>query len=93
MDNVKELIEGIKGMGTDGWEAIKSIGKFLNYLMHPSLIIQALWNYTQLYAFWICLAIALISIILYSFGFKKYAKYAPFSISIYMLIKMVSGAF
>lgn len=93
MGNVKEIIEGVKAIGTDGWKSIKTIANFLNYLMHPSLIIEALWNYTQVYAFWICLFIALLSAVMYTLGFKKFAKYIPCSMAIYTLIKMLGSAF
>lgn len=87
------VIEGLKTAGGDGWSAIKTIASFLNYLMHPGLIFQGLWQFIVMYSFWICMFIALISLILYSFGFRKFAKYVPFSISIYVLIKMLVGAF
>jgi len=93
MANVKEIIDGLKTAGTTGWDSIKTIADFLNYLMHPSLILKGLWYYTQLYSFWICLFIALISLILYILGFKKFAKYVPASVAIYTLIKMIASAF
>lgn len=92
-EGIKNFGESIKGIGEDSWKAIKTIGDFLYYLMHPSLIFQGLWYYTKIYAFWICLFVALISIVLYALGFKKFAKYAPASISIYLLIEMIGSAF
>lgn len=93
MNNIENLLVGIKDIGVDGWNAIKTIGEFLNYLMHPGLIFSALWEYTQLYAFWICLLVAIISLLLYSFGFKKFAKYAPVSMAAYSFIKFIGSAF
>lgn len=90
MNNIAELV---KNIGTDGWGAIKTIGNFLNYIIHPSLIIKALWQYTQVYAFWICLFVALASMIMYGFGFKKFAKYVPFSMAAYSFIKYIGSAF
>jgi hypothetical protein len=93
MSNINEMLQGIETVGTKGWDAIKAIGKFLNYLMHPSLIFQGLWHATHLYAFWICLFIALLSAIAYGFGFKNFAKYIPASMAVYTLIKMIASAF
>jgi len=73
--------------------SIDTIGKFLNYVMHPSLILKGLWNYTVIYSFWVCMFTALIAIIMYALGFKKYAKYAPASIAIYTFIRMLASAF
>ncbi|MBU3112021.1 hypothetical protein [Clostridium lacusfryxellense] len=93
MNNITSLVEGIKGAGADGWDSLKTIAKFLNYLMHPSLIVSALWNYTQAYAFWICLLLAMLAAIFYGLGFKKCAKWIPGSIAIFTLIKTIGGAF
>lgn len=93
MGNTKNIIDGLKSAGSGGWNAIKTIADFLYYLMHPGLIVQALWHYTVIYSFWICMFVALISAILYGLGFKKCAKYVPTSIAIYTLIKMLACAF
>jgi len=93
MNNITELIKGTKDIGVDGWNAIKTIGTFLNYLMHPSMVVSILWKYTQIYAFWICLFVALGSMLMYAFGFKKFAKYVPFSMAIFSLIKYIGSAF
>ncbi|MBZ9633104.1 hypothetical protein [Clostridium sp. FP1] len=92
MNNITELVKGLKDVGVGGWDAIKSIGKFLNFLMHPSLIIKALWDYTLIYSFWICLFVAMLAAIFYALGFKKCAKYIPGSIAVYTLIKMLGSA-
>jgi len=93
MNNITELIKGTKDIGVDGWNAIKTIGSFLNYVMHPDLAMRALWGFAQVYAFWICLFVALGSMLMYAFGFKKFAKYVPFSIAIFSLIKYIGSAF
>jgi hypothetical protein len=92
MNNIKAFVDGVKSIGNDGWNSLKTIADFLNYLMHPSLVISALWKYTQIYAFWICLLVAIISIICYSFGFKKFAKYVPASLAVYSFIKFIGSA-
>ena len=93
MNNIQGLIEGLKGAGTDGWNAVKTIANFLNYITHPSLIIKALWNFTEIYSFWICLSVAMLSAIFYAIGFKKCAKYIPASFAVFTLIKMIGSAF
>lgn len=93
MNNITGLLEGIKDIGVDSWVALQSIGRFLNYIMHPSSIISALWQFTLAYAFWICLFVALLSAVFTVFGFKKCFKYIPFSMSIYTLIRMIGSAF
>lgn len=90
---MSDLIELLKNIGSDGWEAIKAIGKFLYYLMHPKLLLAVLWHCIELYSFWICLFVALIAFVFYSLGFKKMAKFIPGSIAIYTLIRMIAGAF
>ncbi|WP_238886361.1 hypothetical protein [Clostridium sp. YIM B02551] len=93
MNSIKEIVDLAKGIGSDGWNTLKTIAKFLNYLMHPKLIIQALWHFIDIYSFWICLAVALVCIILYGLGYKKFAKYVPTSMAIYSLIKVIGSAF
>lgn len=90
MGSIKDFISS---MGNDSWEAIKTIGKFLNYIMHPSLILMGLWKYTVIYSFWVCLVISLVSLILYAIGFKKLGKYVPLSLVAYSFIKMIASAF
>jgi hypothetical protein len=93
MNNISNVLDGLKSAGNDGWNAIKTIAEFLNYLMHPGMIFRSLWNFIVLYSYWICLFVALISLVLYSLGFKRFAKYLPASVSIYVLIKMLAGVF
>jgi hypothetical protein len=75
-------------MGAE-WESLKTIGHFINFLIHPSLIFQSMWNFTVIYSYWILLAIAMLSSIFYVLGFKKCAKYIPGSIALYVLIQML----
>lgn len=93
MNNITSLVEGVKDIGAGGWDALKTIAKFFNYVMHPGLAIHALWNYTLAYAFWICLLVAMISMIFYALGFKKCAKWIPGSFAIYTLIRVIGGTF
>lgn len=92
IDDITQFCTEVKEIGQDGWEAIKNIGEFFYYLMHPKQVLLWLWKCIDLYCFWICLFVTLASVILYSFGFKKFAKFAPTSIALYTLIKAISVA-
>lgn len=92
MGSIKGLIEGVKDVGVGGWNSIKTIADFFFYLMHPGMILQALWKYTVIYSYWVCLVVALLSIIFYVLGNKKAAKFIPGSFAIYALIKAISVA-
>lgn len=74
-------------------ESLDSIAKFLEYIMHPSRIFIALWNWTFAMSFWVCLFVSLFALISYLCGFKKYAKLMPFSVTIYALIQAIGSAF
>lgn len=93
MPTIKEAIDFTKEITGDCWDAIKTIAKFFNYLMNPGLIFQALWNSIQAYAYWICLVIALFSLIAYIAGFKKYARLVPGSFIVFALIKAIGSVF
>jgi len=93
MEDIKAIIEFTRDIGVDGWNALKTIGTFLNYLLHPSLIIKALWTYTNIYAYWVCLFIAIFALILNGIGYKKFTKFIPGSIAIYSLIKLIGSVF
>jgi len=93
MNKLTDILEGIKSVGVDGLDSLKTIAHFLNYVMHPGLVIQALWNYTQAYAFWVCLLVCLLAAIAYGLGFKKFAKWIPGSVLIFSFIKAIGGAF
>lgn len=79
LNNINENLIGIKN--------------FLDYVLHPSRIFIALWNWTFAMSFWICLFIALFSLISYMAGIKKYAKLMPFSVTIYALIQAIGSVF
>lgn len=92
MNKITTLVAGVKNVSVDGWDSLKTIAQFLNFIMHPGLIIHALWTYTLAYAFWICLIVALFSAVFYAFGFKKCLKFIPGSMAIYTLIRMIGSA-
>lgn len=91
MNNITALVDTVKNAGTSGWNSLKTIATFLNYVMHPSLVINALWGFTQAYAFWICLLIAMICALLSAVGCKKLTKFIPVSAIVYAIIKSVGA--
>lgn len=91
MNKITALVAGFKNVSTDGWDSLKTIAKFLNYVIHPSLVINAFWGFTQAYAFWICLLSAMICILLSALGFKKFIKFVPLSALIFAIIKSVGA--
>lgn len=93
MNKLSIMLVTLKITGAEEFDAIKSIGKFVHYLMHPALIFKGLWEYTVIYSFWICLFVAMIAAIFYALGFKKCAKYVPGSMALYTLIRMLGSAF
>jgi len=93
MNNITDLVSVIKNAGVGGWDSLKTIATFLNFIIHPSLIIKSLWAFTEVYSFWICLFVALGSMLMFGFGFKKFAKFVPFSIALYSFIKYIGSAF
>jgi len=72
---------------------MNNIENFFKYVMHPGLIASAAWSSLQLYSFWVCLFIAILSMLMFGFGFKKFGKWVPFSMVIYGFIKFVGSAF
>lgn len=93
MNNITGLLEGIKNVSSAGWESLKTIADFLNFIIHPSLVVHALWNFTQVYAFWICLLVAMLAAVFYALGFKRFAKWIPGSMAVFTLLKMLGSAF
>lgn len=79
------LIEYIKEIA----EPLKTIAKFLDYLMHPGKILFFILNWTIEWSYYICLIAALISFILYMLGDKKKFKYIPISIVVYALLQAI----
>ena len=93
MNKITTLIDGVKSLGSDGMNSLKTISTFFNYLMHPSLVVNALWQYTLVYSFWICLLVAMLCAVFYALGFKKCGKFIPASMAIYTLILTIGSAF
>jgi hypothetical protein len=73
-------------------ESLKVIAEVFSYLLHPSKLILLLWSCTLELSFIICLLVSLASILMYIFGYKKFAKWAPISIGIYTLIQAIGSA-
>lgn len=69
---------------------VKSIVTFCDYIFHPTKILIAIWNCTVRISFIVCLLIALISIVLYLSGNKKFGKYVSGSILVYSLIQAIN---
>jgi len=84
---IKNPLEIVNSTG----ESIKNIGILANYLIHPGMILKAAWDFTIYVSFWVCLFTCLISLILYGLGNKKCARYAPTSIALYVLIRMIES--
>jgi len=70
-----------------------NIESFFKYLMHPSLIISSVWSVVQIYSFWVLLFTCMGSVLMCSFGFKKFGKWVPFSMVAYGFIKFIGSAF
>jgi len=71
---------------------MSNIENFCKYVMHPGLIASAAWSSLQLYSFWICLFVAILSVLMFGFGFKKFGKWVPFSMVVYGFIKFIGSA-
>lgn len=91
MTDITALVSGVKNVGVDGWNSLKTIATFLNYLIHPSLVIHAFWAFTQAYAFWICLILAMICTLLYAIGFRKFLKFVPCTAILFAFIKSLGA--
>lgn len=70
-------------------ESLKTIAKVCEYLLHPTRILIAFWNFTWEISFVVCLFISMASLILYLTGHKKFAKWIPTSLITYTLIQIV----
>ena len=68
---------------------IKKIADVLDCIAHPVKILILAWNGIVDIAFPICLAVSIASVLLYIFGYKKYAKLAPLSIALYTLLQAI----
>ena len=100
--NIKNLnfsllpVLSLDALNPTNWEwvkdltvSVKSIAEVCNYLLHPSRILIALWNCCFDVSYLVCLLIALISLLLYIIGYKKFAKVIPLSAIVLVLVKAV----
>lgn len=72
-------------------ESLRGIVKFFDYLFHPSKILISTWNWTVKISFTLCMLTALISLLAYLSGNKKYGKCVPGSILVYTLIQAINS--
>lgn len=78
MESIKEIIE-----------PLKTIAKFLDYIMHPGKILFFILNWTIEWSYFLCLIVALAAFILYILGDKGKLKYIPISITVYILLQAI----
>ncbi len=71
-------------------DAIKNIGTFFSYLLHPSKIILLLWNWTFELSYFICLLIALYGFFMVMTGDKSKRKYLSGSLITYFFINIIN---
>jgi len=69
--------------------SLDSISQFCNYVMHPTNILLTFWNWTVECSFYICLLVAMFSLICKVLRIKKLGKLTSFSIFIYILIQSI----
>lgn len=69
--------------------SLDKIANFCECIMHPSKILLGLWHWTVGISYWLCLCIAIFSLINYILGVKKFVKLIPWSIGIYALIQAI----
>lgn len=100
MPTVKEMIDrgfqnpaGGTGDLTSIGESLKNISNFLDYLLHPSKILMAIWDMTVSVSYVVCLFVCIGCVLLYILGHKKQAKWIPTSIGIYALLQAIGSAF
>jgi hypothetical protein len=70
-------------------EALNVIKEVCDYILHPLNIFSTLWDWLLGVSYVLCLAFGLTSLLLYLFGCKKFAKYVPVSIGIYVIIQAI----
>lgn len=78
MESIKEIVE-----------PLKTIAKFLDYIMHPGKVLFLILNWTIEWSYFLCLIVALAAFILYMLGDKKKLKYIPISITLYILLQAI----
>lgn len=72
--------------------AIKAVGNFVDYIIHPTKIFTLFWHWTLEYSYIICLTICIASVLLYVFGSKRCGRYATISLGVYAVIQAVGSA-
>lgn len=70
-------------------EALISIGKFCDYVIHPIKIVVAAWNGIYVISLPICTTITLVCIMLYIMGYKQYGKGATLSTVALIAVKAI----
>lgn len=71
-------------------ESIEKIAEVCNYLLHPSLIVKAIWTSTVASSYYVCTLLALFGIVCWWFGVKKYSKLVPVSVFSYIFIQYLN---
>lgn len=64
---------------------ISFIGKFINAIMHPSIVFKFIYNKAGI----ICVVIVCAGIIIYAIGYKKAGKWVQGAIAGYIIIRML----
>lgn len=85
MGEIKEFCEATK-------DFFVTAGKGLYYISHPKELGLLVWNGCVCNSFNVCLLICLISIIIYTCGYKKAKIGITGSFIIYLLINMINVA-
>lgn len=70
-------------------DTLEPLTNFCDYLLHPSHIFFSFWNWTVECSFYVCLLVAMFSIICKAFKIRKFSKLAPFSVGAYILIQSI----
>lgn len=73
-------------------KGIKTIAAVCEYILHPSKILIALWSCIVSISYPLCLLVCLGALLLYIFGFKKFAKWIPISLGLYVIIQAIGSA-
>ena len=77
-----QILESIK-------KSLEIISTLAEYLVHPSYIFIDIWNSMVNISYMLCLFIALLSLLSYISGYKKFAKLVPFSVILYTLMQTI----
>lgn len=80
-------------LGTGTLESIRTsletISNFIDLITHPIKLAILFWNWTVEWSYILFFLIAAFAVLTYILGFKKYAKLAPASIIIYMILQAI----